>query len=192
MARRLFVAVATGQNVANLPPILELAEEGDGVVWLESPQSQQGKWTAGANEVLQRRGLEVYPSEMIREINDYAAIVEACANIVGRRGDGCQLYVVVNGGTKLTKVGLYSGFYEVRATFLYGSDRPVELRIFPDAFQEQAIQRSYRRADLALKDVLCVAGYRLLSGVPIWPEGSPLSPPSPEKKRRTSLGHPLV
>ena len=36
-APQLFVLVSTGQGVANLPPVLEHANPGDEVLWVESP-----------------------------------------------------------------------------------------------------------------------------------------------------------
>jgi hypothetical protein len=36
MKTRLFILVATGQNVANLPPTQETARNNDLMVWLES------------------------------------------------------------------------------------------------------------------------------------------------------------
>lgn len=170
MARRLFVAVATGQNVANLPPILELAQPGDMVVWLESRQAKEGKWTKGANNVLARRNLDIGEPASISEINNPAEVSHACHTLLSRPDLPQEIYVVTNGGTKLTLIGLYSGFYEARATFLYGSDRPVELWVFPEAFQGTPQRRIYEVCNLDLADVVEVAGYQLCKEPTlIWP-----------------------
>ena len=41
MSKQLFVVVSTGQNVANLPPLLEHAREGDEVLWIESEAARE-------------------------------------------------------------------------------------------------------------------------------------------------------
>ena len=43
-ARKLFIAVSTGQGIANVPPILEHAEAGDSVLWIESPMAKALGW----------------------------------------------------------------------------------------------------------------------------------------------------
>jgi hypothetical protein len=40
-AKRLFVAVSTRQQVANLPPLVEHARKGDNVVWIESREARR-------------------------------------------------------------------------------------------------------------------------------------------------------
>lgn len=49
--------VSTGQKVANLPPVLELAEPGDEVIWVESPEAKLRYWTSTPRKVLESAGL---------------------------------------------------------------------------------------------------------------------------------------
>jgi hypothetical protein len=58
MIQRLFVALSTGQNIANLLPILELADADDRVMWLESATARDRGWSDGALGVLRARGLD--------------------------------------------------------------------------------------------------------------------------------------
>lgn len=98
MTNELFVAVATWQNVANLPPILELAKPGDRVVWLESTQAQQGNWTAGANAVFRRLDLEVGPPVAFSEINNPTEVARACQMLLREAGSVSRIYVVAKVG----------------------------------------------------------------------------------------------
>lgn len=53
----LFIAAATGQNIANVPPILEIGEPGrDMILWVESRQAAAKGFAAGSEAVLRRRG----------------------------------------------------------------------------------------------------------------------------------------
>lgn len=61
---RLFLAVSTGQRVANLPPILECARaERDAVVWLDSELARKSRWSEGASTVLRKRGYQVFATK---------------------------------------------------------------------------------------------------------------------------------
>src|SRR5918999_4404185 len=75
---RLFIVVSTGQNLANLPPILEYAKQGDAVLWVESLDAQRQRWSAGAREVLERYGLTNLPESVpVEDINDPVQIAQA-------------------------------------------------------------------------------------------------------------------
>jgi hypothetical protein len=56
---RLFVAAATHRNITNLPLILKLADPGDRLAWLLSPQARKGRWVERVSPLLQNAGLEV-------------------------------------------------------------------------------------------------------------------------------------
>ncbi|MDQ7005481.1 MAG: hypothetical protein Q9N67_11410 [Ghiorsea sp.] len=47
MGYQVFVAISTGQQVANLPPILALADKHDRVLWLESDFARKAQWVNG-------------------------------------------------------------------------------------------------------------------------------------------------
>jgi len=103
----LFIAVATGQNVANLPPILEPGEPGDRVLWAVSPEAGKRGWAEGASSVLREHGFEVLKWAEVKDINNPHAVLHGLEVPMKHNlnaGDG--LLVVANGGQKLTPIGL--------------------------------------------------------------------------------------
>jgi len=54
---KTFLAISTGQNVANVLPIIESWEPGDRLLWLESALARKRHWSVGALDVLHHRGL---------------------------------------------------------------------------------------------------------------------------------------
>ncbi|RME86618.1 MAG: hypothetical protein D6771_01540, partial [Zetaproteobacteria bacterium] len=105
--RHLFVAISTGQQVANLPPILQFAEKGDAVIWLESELARAQNWSAGAIEVLAARGMGPQLRAPVEgEINDPAAVEKALRSALAKfRSADAKLMVVLNGGQKLSPFG---------------------------------------------------------------------------------------
>jgi hypothetical protein len=168
--QQLFIVTATGQNIANLPPILELASPGDKVIWLESPQARTNQWTKGANRVLQKYGLHILQPVSIEQINDPFRIAQACTAIIQLcRKLNLKPLIVANGGTKLSPFGPYSAFYDLEPTIVYGADRPAELWIFPRAFRQRPEIRPYQRHQLDLDDILTVANHQATNKNCIWP-----------------------
>ena len=134
----LFVAVATGQNVANLPPILQFAEgtRGDEVLWLESRAAAERKWADGAIEVLRGRGIRSRRAPIAGDINDPAAVSKALKGFLKARRERYRaLHIVLNGGQKLTPFGLAlaARFWRDElgrpVRFLYGDDRPACVQV---------------------------------------------------------------
>lgn len=158
-----FVAVATGQNAANLPPILEAARAGDEVLWLESQEAREKSWSAGAREVLagrQIRSLE--PLKMPDEPDGVATVVRE--KLGGRHGE--TLVFVHNGGTKLTSLAIDRGMDGRKCPLLYGNLKPSELWMFPEGVEGPLLRRAYRRASMSLGEILASTGHRIrnLSG----------------------------
>src|SRR4051794_19982354 len=116
---QLFVVVSTGQNVANLPPVLERARPGDLVLWVEREAAAEDR-TAGARQGLGRAGLkEIAPPIRVGELNDPAEVARACRAALGPWRRSVRLVLVVNGGRKLTPAGLINGCREMAPTLLY-------------------------------------------------------------------------
>ncbi len=180
----LFVLVSTGQNVANLPPVLEHAEPGDHVVWVESPQAESGNWSAGASAVLRRSGLEILGPVGVGDINDPSAIVNALGARVPdwERARYEQVFAVANGGRKLSPFGVLFGLRPLGPTLLYGDEPRTTCSITPGSFSEPPQAPAYTRHTLDLPDILEVRGYELDLKPPptrIWPVvGGPPVPPS--------------
>ena len=106
MSNQLFVLVSTGQNVANLPPLLEHAQQGDRVVWVESAPRRAG-WSRGAKAVLARKRLVPLEDIIVEEIDDLGEMVQASRPAIDRaKEEQLTVRVILNGGTKLTPLGL--------------------------------------------------------------------------------------
>src|SRR5262249_5667173 len=76
VSNRLFVVVSTGQNVANLPPLLEHGEDSDQVVWVESAGARRAGWSQGARGVLARLGFDTLPDIEVAALDDLGDLVE--------------------------------------------------------------------------------------------------------------------
>src|SRR4051812_26303523 len=120
---QLFVLVSTRQNIANLPPLLEHADPGDHVFWIESAEARRGLWSARAREVLEERGLRQFPALEVDHVNDPTQVVAVCRDIVARyREARPTVYFIANGGNKMTPLGMLLGLSELSPFVLYGDD----------------------------------------------------------------------
>ena len=124
----MFVAVATGQAAANLPPILEMACPDDRVLWLESQSARRGGWAQGPRAVLAER--QVPSFDPVSVADEPAAIVDAVRQALVERS-GYRPVFVYNGGTKLTSLALDRVLRDSSPPILYGLERPAELWFFP-------------------------------------------------------------
>jgi hypothetical protein len=173
VAHRLFVVVSTGQNVANLPPLLEHAEQGDKVVWVESAPARRARWSEGARAVLSRLGLEVLPDDIVvEEIDDLAEMVRASGPAVElARRERLAVHVILNGGTKLTPLGLLRAWGDLGPVLLYGEQQPAVHKTFPATLDRPAEVRPYTRHELDLPEILEVSGHQIFdnAGFRFWP-----------------------
>lgn len=172
MVHRLFVLVATGQNVANLPPVLEIADRGDKVVWVESPAAQEGKWADGASKVLHRFGLDILPPVAVEEVNNPADLVRALEPVSSAWQGKLRPVIVANGGNKLTPMGLLRAFESASPLVLYGNNCPVELWSFEHGILNPPQIIPYQRHTLDLLDVLAASAHQIQNpgaAKRIWP-----------------------
>lgn len=173
----LFVIVSTGQKVANLPPVLELAQPKDEVVWIESQEAHQRGWTSAPQKILKRSGLRTRKVVPVAYINDpwqlaqtLKPVAEACQGVYER------VYLVTNGGTKHTPLGLYWGFSCLSPWLLYGEERPAAYSLLQPDREGQTQLAPYTRHHFDLPDILTVNGYGFALGDPglrIWPDTLP-------------------
>jgi hypothetical protein len=180
---RLFIAVSTGQKIANLPPILEHAEPGDEVLWIESDRAAAAGWTEPAAAVLRKAGLVVLPPLRVTDSDDPEQIQLACRNHVERaRREHRAVFIVANGGKKLAPVGLLLAFYDLAPTILYGDDQPVACRTVRVGPNQRPDVQPYTRHRLDLEQVLAVSGHIIQDparACRFWP-GPPIPPNSKE------------
>jgi hypothetical protein len=169
---RQFIAVATGQNLANLPPIIEMARPGDAVLWLETAQAQRAGWADGARRILARRGLANLPPLPLPE--EPAAIIEAVRAVLA--SPLCPNPVFVhNGGTKTTALAIEAAAGTRPRVVLYGQEAPAELWLMPDGIGGPLHRAPYRGAALTLGEILACRGYGILNPAEarrIWPDAA--------------------
>lgn len=177
----LFIVIATGQNVANLPPILEYGNEGDQVLWVESPEARKRGWSSGSRAVLARYGIATYGEVAVERINDprkvYQGLYPKLQEIQATHPELTPV-VVANGGQKLSPLGLYLSTNGIQppAAWLYGENMPASYWCFGDGLNQHYEARPYTRHRLDLPDILEAADYQLCN-MPnrFWPNESPPS-----------------
>jgi len=168
---KLFVAVATGQNVANLPPMLQFAGRGDHVLWLESELAARQKWADGAIAVLEGREIHSHRAAIPGDINEPLAVEKALSGwLADHGGDFAELNIVLNGGQKLTPFGLALAARPWReqlgkpVRFLYGDDRPAQVQLREQHVGARVQTLAYDAARmLSLEEVVRVAGREMES-----------------------------
>lgn len=158
--RRLLLAVATGQAVANLPPLMHVAGRGDEVCWLWSDAGALSSAEA-ASVRLRQRGLTVITHQQplpddLRLLGDWWRGAAARPPLAGR-----ALVLVGNGGTK----PLFAGLLQVSAGALeeviYGEGQPVVLSRFAHGDMTLVRRETFGPSGLQLLDVLACTGHHL-------------------------------
>ncbi|GEM_PF-2700373 len=118
----LFVAVATGQGVSNLPPILQYAQKGDQILWLESREAEVGQWADASIALLRSDyGLKSHRRK-VADLYAPKTISQPILQFVNKLAEPpARVYFVLNGGPKLTPLGLFGAGHvlaESRRSFL--------------------------------------------------------------------------
>ncbi|MEZ6141681.1 MAG: hypothetical protein R3B84_14005 [Zavarzinella sp.] len=173
----LFVAVSTGSQVSNLPPILEMYQPGDKLLWIESPESKKGNWATKASELLTIRGLSILESIDVGNLNDRSEVLPAISSWKQnyKHSQKVQYYLVLNGGTKWVPLWLLEAFRDWHPKLLYGSDRPATYMLQSLDFASSPIQRAYQNNCITLQEVLYLKGFELFQSqdtqdaVQVWP-----------------------
>lgn len=156
----LFVALTTEQNIANLPPILELGDpRRDKVVWLDSPRAARLCWSVGIQQVLEGRGFGCWNNEQLPDAPLQAR--DVVARLVGKADDaGFCPALIANGGTKLTSIALNVPF-EGRAPLpiLYTDSEGATLRVLSEGITGPEEALRFEQSNPALEEVLQARGY---------------------------------
>jgi len=169
---RLFVVVSTGQNVANLPPLLEHGLAGDWVVWVESAGARCAGWSEGARRVLTRRGFKALPDIEVAELDDLGDLVQQSRSALAvAREQGLRPHLILNGGPKLTPLGLLRAWGDLAPVLLYGEERTAVCKTFPGSLDQPPTIRLYERHTLDLPEILEVSGHQVFDnqGSRFWP-----------------------
>lgn len=155
MSRRIY-AVATGQNHANLPPILSVAEQGDLVVWLETPLARQRRWVAGANEVLRRRHIQQTSIELEdADVHSPRALARRILDDLSQHPNAEAVFVL-NGGQKHMVLGVGEARQGARLQLVYSDVRPAQLWVL--APEDSAFHAEALRNPLTFDEFLLATG----------------------------------
>jgi len=173
----VFILISSGQNIANLLPVLERHAPGDQVIWLESSLARRTQWSSGAIEVLHRHGV---PAEAIQKISFEEhpdALIQAIEPALKALDPSLHLCWVGNGGTKPQSLALaqaldrHGGY-----AYLYNLHQPAGYEYFPNGLGGQRYFCPYRKFSLELEDLLRVSVHEFFGGrLPeqLWPSDSP-------------------
>lgn len=173
---RVFLVISTGQNVANLPPVLEYASPGDQVQWIESAEARRGNWSQGAKEIFEQFGLQLRPTINVESVNDPAELMHACATAIANWSpQHGELYLVANGGNKLAPLGLWLASRGLRPVILYGDDRHAVCHDFRLDDPPHAMRAPYRRHQIDLPEIFKATGHCIAGAAAerFWPGALP-------------------
>lgn len=163
----LVYLISTGQNVANVLPVLEFAEASDTLIWLESSRARSSGWTEGAIQVLKNRG---FGDQIRLEVGDSTEdLAKMAAELASERSE--SIAIVANGGTKLQILALYGALAGYSPKVLYNEDRPASYLIFDHGPTGKFERRPYQKTTIGLDEILACRGYarEANSGERIWP-----------------------
>ena len=159
--QRLFLAVATGQAVANLLPLLHVGAPGDRVCWLWTDASNLAAAKA-SSELLRRRGFdtEVHPEPLPAELSAVDAWFRHWLPQPPLRSQ--QRVLVANGGTKVLLLAIAQALEGELSEIVYGEGEPVSVLRLAGGRAESAKRERPAGPPLTLQDVLACTGYGLL------------------------------
>lgn len=141
----LFVLVATGQKVANYPPLLQFAKRGDDTLWLIS-EGAKGWFTETDEAFLKGKGLSVEKIDVEdlyfpRAIRD--AVIEKSSFFKDGGDHPGKVFFILNGGQKLTPIGLYAAGgalseRRIEVNYLHGDFPGCKFRLYKQLDQDAA------------------------------------------------------
>jgi hypothetical protein len=168
----VFVAVATGNVVANLPPLFALFQEGDGLIWMTSEQAEgRGGLLARSKAAVAVRFPDLRQQE-IHKLPEFPQFWEGSKEGELRLKIGQSTPVLIgNGGTKPMQDGLRSALRKIAGTeavMVYGELRPPGFVVQATGGEGEAERHPYDRDfSIRIEEVLKASGH-----VPHWVRGS--------------------
>jgi hypothetical protein len=156
MSGRCFIAIATGQNVANVAPLLAVARRGDVIVFVETAEATRQGWVNPAIEVLARHDLTA--ARLVVGSDEPAELYRA---VRAHRWPGGRRVIIGNGGTKPQSAALYEALRDSQPALLYSLDRPCVLQWYENGPAKPARVQAYGKTPLTLEDILPLRGMRL-------------------------------
>lgn len=176
MLRNLFIAISTGQNIANILPILERAQPHDRVIWLESPLASKRRWSESASTVLRQHGF-IHQEHRQLDSEDIACLANSIHQLLKLYPKPAYFPIfIANGGTKLQALATY---IHPELALLYSLDRPCAYEWYPKGILHTGERLTYQRHKLDLDDILQLRGMerKNADAACIW--GKQSAPPKP-------------
>ena len=156
-----FIAIATGQQIANLPPILQLGRPGDHVSLLTSKGAQSQDWVSSSMEILRTRGFKV-ETTLIEE-DTAAAFARGTSEAIARLPEA-PVIAIVNGGQKPWILAMVAACPDA-AEVAYGESPKSELTLFAKSDPTSARRVAYNfDPPLTLDEVLRCANAAQMDG----------------------------
>ncbi len=131
---KLFVAIATGQNVANLPPIINLGQNGDEILWIVSEMALEYHWVEGSNRILLKRGFKIHKPLLVKNelMVQPSQLKETFLKFVQQnKFKNREIIFVMTGGQKTAVMGIILALMENELNYrlIYQDIKPVQLRV---------------------------------------------------------------
>jgi len=173
----LHVAISTAQTAAIVIPILSVGKPGDSVLFINSVSAKSLGWTDRSAQVLKENGFSSLPN--IDVDDDVQLNIFAIAGLIRQRLGNylpqyAKTFVHLNGGQKMTAIGLFEAVQNENITFVYMDNQPVQLVIL----EQGKIEYRPVPFQVELNDVLKLYGSRISPDMAI---------PKPVKLENTGL-----
>ncbi len=144
--------LGTFQAIANLPPLLAVAEAGDQVIFLDSKAVDSQKIIRLLPKNLRTQTLKI--SDALPKI------IEEVSNFLSTVPKEQSIYFIFNGGTKLSSLAVLEALRERAPSIIYGQEKPCEYWECESKLQE--VKRFfYPTAGITLEMVLASNGVEL-------------------------------
>ena len=176
---RCFVAVVTGQNLANLPPLFHLARPGDELIWLPTQPAAAAQIGYAAQSV-ERRGLSWRTAEPMCPSDPARIGPWVRASLLPAIAAERDIVLIGNGGTKPMFHALQQALGDRLVEVIYGEGSPVAALRFPDNDAANMRYERFGGSAVTLDDVIECSGHRRKPGsrpALLWRDGGSLAPP---------------
>lgn len=163
----LVYLISTGENVANVLPVLEFSAASDTLIWLESSRARSSGWTEGAIQVLKNRG---FGNQIRLEVGENTEdLAKMAAEFASGRAE--PIAIVANGGTKLQSLALYGALAGYSPKVLYNDGQSASYLVFHHGPTAAFERRLYQKTTIGLDEILACRGFarKADSGERIWP-----------------------
>ena len=161
--KTLFIAVSTGQMLANVAPIINFGKKNDSVVWIESELAKKNKWADGATKVLTERKFKFIPSISVPNVNEPILLSNALETFIANKLINFnKIVAIANGGQKFTPIGLYAFLkkhLDKNPKIVYSNNRPANLLEVDMDFKITSLR--FIENFMSLKEILECKGYKI-------------------------------